>query len=230
LAQKYIKGSPGPPAVGLALLVYLLGKELNTNIKFEGTSKKEGVLDSWAWIYDLIMNLSTFGKEYRLRELLIQKICVLPENQIIEIGCGTGTLSIIMKERYGKSISVKGIDAAPKMIKKARSKSNKKNIDIEYSECNINSIPYADKKFDIAICSFMIFHVSEEPRSQGLFEIQRILKDNAKLCLFDFVQEEDLKILKAQIIKAGMRIKTYENIYFNRIYSNLFYMEIEKNN
>lgn len=49
----------------------------------------------------------------------------------------------------------------------------------------IDNLHFPDNRFDMALCSFMIFHMSDETRRKGLVEIQRVLKPSGRLLVLD---------------------------------------------
>ena len=74
---------------------------------------QHGRMGRWAPWYDLLMTALTFGREKKLRQLEIELSGIKPGDSVLEIGCGTGTLTLAAKERAGPSGSVAGIDLAP---------------------------------------------------------------------------------------------------------------------
>jgi ubiquinone/menaquinone biosynthesis C-methylase UbiE len=149
--------------------------------------KQKGQMGRWARYYDLLMVLFTLGKEKRLRQLTLDTAQVKPGNKVLEIGCGTGTLTLAAKMRVGLSGEVEGIDIAPEMIAVASRKAARKGIDISFRVGSIEEIPFSDHRFDVVMCSFMIFHMPDEIRRKGFKEIYRVLKSGGHLFIIDGV-------------------------------------------
>jgi len=96
-----------------------------------------------------------------------------PEHRILDIGCGRGTLGIILQRRQGMF----GVDLAPEAIEKAKElyeDARVVNIDAE-------PLPWPDNSFEYVVYLDVIEHVFD-PRI-GLREIQRVLKPGGKLLL-----------------------------------------------
>ena len=72
--------------------------------------------------YDSYMKKITFGREHLLREETVRLAQVAPGDSILEIGCGTGTLTLAAKRQAGPSGKVHGIDIIPGMIEVSRQK------------------------------------------------------------------------------------------------------------
>jgi ubiquinone/menaquinone biosynthesis C-methylase UbiE len=147
--------------------------------------KQEGQMGKWAPWYDLIMYLMTFGKEKKFRQETIQLARVRPGDIVLEIGCGTGSLTLAAKEQAGPAGVVAGIDIAPEMVAKARRKASRKGADVSFQEGSIAAIPFPDNRFDVVMCSFMLFHMPEEVRRKGFVEIYRVLKPGGHLFILD---------------------------------------------
>lgn len=144
-------------------------------------SQMEKMVDS----YDAYMRNVTFGREQVLREMTVDLAQVKPGNSVLEIGCGTGTLTLAAKRRVGPAGEAFGIDQIPGMVAASQRKAAQANEKITFQAGSIDNIPFPDNRFDAVLCSFMIFHMSEETRRKGIAEIQRVLKPGGRLLVLD---------------------------------------------
>lgn len=144
-------------------------------------SQMEKMVDT----YDSYMQKITFGKENRLREMTIDLANVMPGDSVLEIGCGTGTLTLEAKRRSGPSGKVCGIDIIPGMVERSQQKAAQANLDVTFQFGSIDNIPFSENQFDVVMCSFMIFHMSEAVRRKGIEEIYRVLKPRGQIMVLD---------------------------------------------
>lgn len=135
--------------------------------------------------YDSYMRRITLGREHVLRELTVNLAQIKPGDQVLEVGCGTGTLSLAAKQKVGPTGKVYGIDMIPQMIELSQRKAAQAGADITFQLGSIDAIPFPANQFDAVLCSFMIFHMSEAVRRQGIQEIQRVLKPQGRLLVLD---------------------------------------------
>jgi ubiquinone/menaquinone biosynthesis C-methylase UbiE len=135
--------------------------------------------------YDAYMRRMLLGRERRLRELTVSWAEVKAGDNVLEVGCGTGSLTLAAKRAAGPSAVVCGIDVLPEMIDQCRRKADEAGADIDFTLGSINAVPYEDDRFDVVLCSFMIFHMSELVRRQGIAEIRRVLKPGGRLLVLD---------------------------------------------
>lgn len=158
----------------------------DNNIQTAAPADKQwGQMGKWAPWYDLLMFLMTFGREKKFRQDTIELARIKPGDNVLEIGCGTGSLTLAAKAQVGSSGEVAGIDLAPEMVAKARHKAARKGADVSFQEGSIAKIPFPDNRFDVVMCSFMIFHMPEDVRSKGFKEIYRVLKSEGHLFILD---------------------------------------------
>ena len=147
--------------------------------------KQYGNMGKWARYYDLLMVLMTFGREKKLRQMETGLSKLKSGDKVLEIGCGTGSLTIAAKEQVGPSGEAVGIDIAPEMVAIANRKAALKRIDVSIKVGSIANIPFPDNRFDVVMCSFMIFHMPEDVRRKGFTEIRRVLKSGCHYFIFD---------------------------------------------
>lgn len=147
--------------------------------------------------YDSYMNKVTLGRERALRETTVSMAGVKPGDSVLEVGCGTGSLTLAAKRRAGPSGKVFGIDVIPGMIEYSRNKAAQAGEEVTFKVGNMNEILFPTDHFDVVMCSFMIFHMSEAVRRKGIAEIFRVLKPQGRLLILDMA-------LPAQLIPRAI--------------------------
>ena len=140
--------------------------------------------------YDSYMRKITFGRERTLRETTMSLAQLKPGDCVLEVGCGTGTLTLAAKRQAGPTGKVFGIDIIPEMIELSQRKAAQTSEDVTFQLGSIDDIPFPENQFDVVMCSFMIFHMSETMRRKGIAEIYRVLKPQGRLLVLDLALPE----------------------------------------
>ncbi len=154
----------------------------------EQPAQTEGRLIRWAPYYDLSVNLITFGQAWRLRKMTVGHAMIKPGDSVLDVGCGTGAVTLMAKDSAGKAGQVYGIDPAPEMIAVARSKAARKGLEIDYRLGVIEALPFSDASMDVVTSSLMIHHLPDDLKVRGLAEIYRVLKPGGRVLVFDFMR------------------------------------------
>jgi len=155
--------------------------------------------------YDLYMRRITLGREQALREMTVNLAQVKPGDCVLEVGCGTGTLTLAAKRQAGPSGKAFGIDVIPGMIELSQRKAAQANEDVTFQLGSIDDIPFSANQFDVVMCSFMIFHMSEMVRRKGIAEIYRVLKPQGRLLVLDLaLPTHPLSRVIAQVLLGAM--------------------------
>lgn len=152
----------------------------------EQPAHTEGRLIRGASYYDLAVNITTFGQARRLRKVTIDQAFIKSGDNVLDIGCGTGDVTLLAKNR-AKQGSVYGIDPAPEMIAAARKKAARKRLEIDFRVGVIESLPFPDSSLDVVTSSLMMHHLPETLKVRGLAEIYRVLKPGGRLLIADFL-------------------------------------------
>jgi ubiquinone/menaquinone biosynthesis C-methylase UbiE len=153
----------------------------------EQPAQTEGTLIRWAPYYDFVTNLMTLGHARRLRRLTVDNALIKPGDSVLDVGCGTGEVTLLAKTR-AKADKVYGIDPAPEMITVARRKATRKKLDIDFRVGVIESLPFPDSSIDVVTSSLMMHHLPEDLKVRGLAEIYRVLKPGGRLLIADFMR------------------------------------------
>jgi ubiquinone/menaquinone biosynthesis C-methylase UbiE len=161
--------------------------------------------------YDLYMKRITLGREDALRKMTVDLAQVKQGDCILEVGCATGTLSLAAKRQAGPTGSVFAIDIIPGMIEVSQKKAAQAKLDVTFQSGSIDNIPFPNDNFDVVMCSFMIFHMSEKVRNKGIGEIFRVLKPQGRLLVLDLalppnpVSRGILKFLLGFMLKHDLK-------------------------
>ena len=161
--------------------------------------------------YDLYMKRITLGREDALRKMTVDLAQVKQGDCILEVGCATGTLSLAAKRQAGPTGSVFAIDIIPGMIEVSQKKAAQAKLDVTFQSGSIDNIPFPNDNFDVVMCSFMIFHMSEKVRNKGIEEIFRVLKPQGRLLVLDLalppnpVSRGILKFLLGFMLKHDLK-------------------------
>lgn len=154
----------------------------------ESPVQTEGRLVPWASSYDLMVNIFTLGHARRLRTMTVEQALLQPGESVLDVGCGTGGVTIPAKVQVGKNGRVAGIDPSPEMISAARRKAKRAGIEIDFRVGVIESLPFPDKAFDVVTSSLMMHHLPQHLQIKGLGEIKRVLKPGGRLLIADMMR------------------------------------------
>jgi demethylmenaquinone methyltransferase/2-methoxy-6-polyprenyl-1,4-benzoquinol methylase/phosphoethanolamine N-methyltransferase len=154
----------------------------------ETASQTEGRLIRWAPFYDGVVNIMTLGQARRLRALTVDQALLKPGETILDVGCGTGSVTIPAKQRVGQNGRAAGIDPAPEMITVARQKAGRAGQDIDFRVGVVESLPFPNDSFDAVTSSLMMHHLPHDLQVRGLAEIYRVLKPGGRLLIVDMMK------------------------------------------
>lgn len=121
---------------------------------------------------------------------LIEQAELKPGFRVLDVGCGTGSLAVLMKKLHPEA-EVVGVDPDPWALSIAKRKANRARLAVEFDRGFSDHMSYPDKSFDRVLSSFMIHHLSPDERAATLVEIRRVLKPGGSVHLLDFAPHDD---------------------------------------
>lgn len=134
--------------------------------------------------YDRILNL-TFP-EKKIKGDLIRELELKGNESILDFGCGTGTLSLMIKEQF-PSVTLIGIDVDRDVLSIAETKAKQKGLAIFLIKYDGEHLPFNDhQQFDNIISSLVFHHLPTAQKAKILHQLYHILKSGGKLQIADF--------------------------------------------
>jgi ubiquinone/menaquinone biosynthesis C-methylase UbiE len=130
--------------------------------------------------YDLLTRLFGFNRVY---DRLIAQAELADGQRILEIGCGTGNLSIRAK-RSQPGVTVIGSDPDPLALHRAERKAAQLK-GIRFERGYAQRLPYPDGEFDRVLSSMMLHHLDEDAKTDAAAEVFRVLRPGGRLHLVD---------------------------------------------
>ncbi|HEY8461158.1 MAG TPA: alpha/beta fold hydrolase [Blastocatellia bacterium] len=141
-----------------------------------------------------------FMPESRFKKHLIEQANIRPGQRVLDLGCGTATLTIMIKQAHPNA-EVTGLDGDAKILRIARRKVVRAGVEIALHEGLACRLPYSDKSFDRVVSSLMFHHLTAEGRRRALSEAFRVLQPGGELHIADLGRPN--KLLPEMLREAG---------------------------
>jgi len=133
-------------------------------------------------LYDPFVKLFGIGNA---RNVLLAQADLKPGHRVLDIGCGTGTFAVQIKQKY-PNVEVTGLDPDPKALARAEQKAKQAAVAVKFDKGFSDELAYPDRSFDRVCSSFMFHHLPSDVKEKTLSEIRRVLKPGGFLDLLDF--------------------------------------------
>jgi ubiquinone/menaquinone biosynthesis C-methylase UbiE len=132
----------------------------------------------WVRYYDIVVNLITLGRTKAIHRQTVSLAGLRPGDSVLDIGCGTGILLLEAERVVGPDGTVVGLDLQPAMIKQARRRASDNNSRATFEIASIDKIRCPEGSFDVAFSTLIYHHLTDTQRTEGLVELERVLKPN----------------------------------------------------
>jgi SAM-dependent methyltransferase len=103
---------------------------------------------------------------------------------VLDVGCGTGVVAITAA-RVGAR--VRGIDLAPELLERAHENARIANVEIEFREGDVETLPFEDAAFDVVLSQFG--HMFAPRPEVALAEMLRALKPGGTIAFTTWPSE-----------------------------------------
>lgn len=128
--------------------------------------------------------------ESKAKSALLAQAQLQPGQVVLDMGCGTGTLMLMIKQAQPDT-EVHGIDRDAAILGIAKNKAVQAGETLFWQQGSVTDLPYRDASFDRVFTSLMLHHLIRADRQRALREAFRVLKPGGELHVMDFGKPHD---------------------------------------
>ena len=152
--------------------------------------------------YDLAIALLTREGVWRRR--LVTQIAPTSSDRILDVGCGTGSLAILLKQR-APDIDIIGLDPDPVVLARARRKAYKRGFTIDWRNGFLSDDIVEQSRPISKVVSSLVFHQTPlEEKQQMLAKMHALLEPGGSLHIDDYGLQRSklMRILFRRTVQA----------------------------
>lgn len=142
------------------------------------------------WALPLYDPLTALLGINRIKESLLESANLDRASRVLDIGCGTGTLALVIKKQYSR-LEVVGLDPDPNALQRAVRKMKRSSAAVTFTQGYSEELPFRDGSFDRVVSSFMFHHLPDETKPQMLREAFRVLRKGGSFHMLDMARIHD---------------------------------------
>lgn len=134
-------------------------------------------------LYDPIIAWTT--REATFKRALLAQAGIQPGQRVLDLGCGTATLTIALKQTATDALVV-GLDGDAAILNQALSKAQRSGVAVGFNRGLSYALPYASDSFDRVVSSLFFHHLALADKRRTFAEIGRVLKPGGELHVADW--------------------------------------------
>ena len=175
-----------------------------TKIPSPRTYFPAGGVDWFLPFYDPLAKLlaKLLGGDAVLRAF-VNQMSLARGHRVLDIGCGTGTLAVLIKEHH-PGVTVVGLDPDPRALARAERKAERAGVEVHLDRGFSDQLPYSDASFDRVCCTGVFSLIPREEKETTLREVYRVLRPGGSFHLFDLFKTPRASFLWP-LVKPGLR-------------------------
>lgn len=134
--------------------------------------------------YDAIMAVTM--RERAFRGAIIAQLQNNPPASVLDVGCGTGTLTLLLRQAFPEATLV-GVDGDETALQLARQKAAAGvGKSVRFKQGWATALPFGNESWDAAVCSLLFHHLADADKGRALLEIRRVLAPGGRVVVADW--------------------------------------------
>lgn len=146
---------------------------------------------SYSWltaVYDPLIRWTL--SEIRFKERLIKESGIQEGHHVLDMGCGTGTLGLMIRKMHPKT-HVIGVDLDKKSLGIAKRKARLAQVPLAFYKESAANLSLPDASVDRVVSSLFFHHIKRDEKSKALKEAKRVLKPGGEIHIADWGKPEN---------------------------------------
>lgn len=144
--------------------------------------------------YDRFMR--TLLKEDAFKTPLLRQAQITSGQRILDLGCGTGTLTLMIKQAYPEAL-VFGLDADAEALAIAQQKSAQEHVAINFERGMAWEPPFEPGTFDRVLSSLLFHHLAYEDKKRTLTAMKNLLRPGGEIHIADWGKAQNVAMRMA---------------------------------
>lgn len=136
--------------------------------------------------YDLAIRLLT--RERRWRSVLLEQLAPRDGEAILDVGCGTGTLGLLVK-KVAPGARVVGLDPDPAVLEIAAGKARGAGVEIEWRQGFARDADRLGGPFTKIVSSLVLHQVPMEEKRRGIEAMARAVVPGGEVHIADYARQ-----------------------------------------
>ena len=119
------------------------------------------------------------------RDVLLKEARLCPNDVVMDLGCGTGLVSLAAAPRCRRVV---GVDISTQMLDWLSAEAESlhlKNLDLLHAD--MRCVPLPDQSIDVAVSCYAFHHLSDEGKELAIADARRILRPRGRLVVVDMM-------------------------------------------
>lgn len=136
-------------------------------------------------VYDLGVAILTREAVWRPR--LVEILALALGDRVLDVGCGTGSLAILLKARH-PGVEIVGLEPDPALLSIAKAKAEAAGVDIEWRQGFASDATEAGA-FDKVVSSLVFHQVPVPGKRAGIEAMFAATKTGGAVCIADYARQ-----------------------------------------
>jgi len=186
-----------------------------------------GTVIHWDPRHDFFQRLLGMGVDGSNSRMIMEMARVKAGDRVLDVGCGTGELTLTAQIHAGEAGCAYGIDPSAEGIELARKKAKRSGLKAVFEVGLVEKIAFPEANFDLVINRLVIHHLPDDLKRQGLKEILRVLKPGGKLFIADFRPPVNPILAHATLAVVGHRMMQTDVRHLPAMLSEAGFVEVD---